>query len=75
MRRLAGVFLDSAPPLSAMIEEVIGYATKARKNGLVSLEQEALTHRRSVSPQGPEPGGGRHGLQEIRKMLELEIEH
>ena len=25
----------------AIIEEVIGYATKARKNGLVSLEQEA----------------------------------
>ena len=47
MRRLAGVFLDSDVRIwTASIEEVIGYATKARKNGLVSLE--AGSRRRST---------------------------
>ena len=41
MRRLAGVFMTHRPDLDVISEEVIGYATKARKNGLVSLEQEA----------------------------------
>ncbi len=41
MKRLAGVFLDSRPDLNDITEVLIGYVTQARKNGLVSLEQEA----------------------------------
>src|SRR5579871_3821392 len=37
-KRFLGVFHDPSAPLGPLIEEVIGYATKARKNGLVSLE-------------------------------------
>ena len=62
LTRLKGVFLRlKRRTCPSMIEEVIGYATKARKNGLVSLEQEALDDRRSVSAKSPESGGGRHG--------------
>jgi len=74
LRRFAGVFRDNSQPLGGLIEEVIGYATKARKNGLVSLEQEAdriqdpfLKKALNLAVDGTD-------LQEIRKMLELEIE-
>jgi chemotaxis protein MotA len=74
VRRLASVFLDCSPDLKGVTEEVIDYASKARKNGLVSLEQEAeqipdpfLRKALSLAVDGTD-------LQEIRKMLELEIE-
>jgi len=31
--RLVGVFLDSSPDLKGVMKEVIGYASKARKQG------------------------------------------
>jgi chemotaxis protein MotA len=74
MRRLASVFLDDSPDLTGTAEDIIGYATKARKNGLVSLEQEVelisdpfLRKALSLAVDGTD-------LQELRKMLELEIE-
>jgi chemotaxis protein MotA len=74
MRRLTSVFMDDSPDLEGAAEEIIGYATKARKNGLVSLEQESekitdpfLRKALSLAVDGTD-------LQEMRKMLELEIE-
>ncbi len=74
LRRFAGVFREEVEPLGALIDEVIGYATKARKNGLVSLEQEAdkiadpfLRKALNLAIDGTD-------LQEIRGMLELEID-
>ena len=74
LRRVKGVFLDTTPDLTQITEEVIGYATKARKNGLVSLEQEAeeiadpfLRKALNLAVDGTD-------LQEIRKMLELQID-
>jgi chemotaxis protein MotA len=74
LRRLVGVFLDSSPDLGIISEEVIGYATKARKSGLVSLEREAdkisdpfLRKALNLAVDGTD-------LQDIRKMLELEIQ-
>jgi len=74
LRRFAGVFREHAEPYQALIEEVIGYATKARKNGLVSLEQEAdkiadpfLRKALNLAIDGTD-------LQEMRNMLELEID-
>src|SRR5260370_23992631 len=40
--RLVHVFLDKTQAPDAAIEELIGYATKAPKNGLGSLESQAL---------------------------------
>src|SRR6266852_3356007 len=42
MLRLVHVFGDKTQAPDAAIEQLIGYATKARKNGLVSLEREAM---------------------------------
>jgi chemotaxis protein MotA len=74
MKRLGGVFFETNMALGAMIDEIIGFATKARKNGLVSLESEAfgipdpfLKKALTLAVDGTD-------LAEIRKMLELEIE-
>jgi chemotaxis protein MotA len=40
IRRLGAVFFSSQAPLSAAVDEIILYANKARKTGLVSLEDE-----------------------------------
>src|SRR5579862_3139019 len=73
-KRFLGVFRDTTAPLAPLIDEVTGYATKARKNGLVSLEQAAeqiadpfLRKALNLAVDGTD-------LQEIRKMLELDIE-
>jgi chemotaxis protein MotA len=39
-RALAGVFLDSEGDLQLVIKEIVGYANKARKGGIVSLDNE-----------------------------------
>src|SRR3954465_8152153 len=41
LRRLGGVFHDPLPPVKGLIEEMVAYAAKARKTGLVSLEEDA----------------------------------
>jgi chemotaxis protein MotA len=73
-RRLATVFLEHAEPLAQVIDSIIGYATKARKSGVVSLEAEAeaipdpfLKKALTLAVDGTD-------LQEIRRMMELEIE-
>lgn len=73
MRRLAGVFIDRERPPDQLIEEMIGYATKARKNGLVSLENEAdqitdpfLRKALTLAVDGTD-------IDAIRGMLELDI--
>src|SRR5207248_11718732 len=41
VKRLNTVFFEKALAPDEIIEEIIAYATKARKNGIVALEQEA----------------------------------
>ena len=72
-KKLAVVFFEKAESVDEVIEEIIGYATKARKNGIVSLEQDAaqiadpfLGKALNLAVDGTDP-------QEIRKMMELEI--
>ena len=46
VKRVSAGFLRNAPkPAADTIEEIIGYATQARKQGIVSLEQEAAPWR------------------------------
>ena len=73
-KRFGGIFRDQTAEIGPLIDEVTGYATKARKNGLVSLEMVAdqiedrfLQKALNLAVDGTD-------LQEIRKMLELEIE-
>jgi chemotaxis protein MotA len=73
MKRLKVVLFEKSHAPDALIDEIIDYATKARKNGLVSLEQESeqitdpfLKKALTLAVDGTD-------IQEIRKMLELEI--
>jgi chemotaxis protein MotA len=73
-RRLASVFFEHTQPLDGVIREIITYATKARKTGVVSLEGDAeqipdpfLKKALTLAVDGAD-------LQEIQRMMELEIE-
>jgi chemotaxis protein MotA len=72
--RLAGVFHDPAPPMDTVLEEIIGYAVQARKNGLVSLEEAAESIRDPFLKKGLTLAVDGSDLREIRDMLVLEIE-
>jgi chemotaxis protein MotA len=72
-KHLMAVFFEKQQTPQAIIEEVIGYATKARKHGIVSLEQDAervedpfLRKALNLAVDGTD-------LQEIHKMMELEM--
>ena len=72
-KRLPAVFLPPTSSTEAYIDEIVGYAMRARKNGIVSLEQEAgevtepfLRKALNLAVDGTDP-------QEIRKMMDLEI--
>lgn len=73
LKRLDGVLFDSRLEINGVIVEVIGFATKARKNGLVSLEQEAFAIEDPFLKKALTLAVDGTDLQEIRKMLELEI--
>lgn len=74
LRRSASVFMDAGPDLGKICEEVIGYATKARKNGLVSLEEEADAIADPFLRKALNLGVDGTDIQEIRGILELQIE-
>jgi chemotaxis protein MotA len=74
VRRLAGVFFDATRPMNGLLDEMIEYATKARKQGLVSLEQQALTITDPFLKKAMNLAVDGTDIQEIRKMLELEID-
>ena len=72
--RLKAVLFERSEDIHLLIEEIIGYAVKARKNGLVSLESEAdaiadpfIRKALTLAVDGTD-------MDEIRKMLELEID-
>jgi chemotaxis protein MotA len=71
--QLKALFFEKAESPEVMIEEIIRYATKARKNGLVSLESEAAEISDPFLRKAITLGVDGTDLQEIRKMLELEI--
>jgi chemotaxis protein MotA len=71
---LGNVFFDHAQEPQEVIEELISYATKARKNSIISLENDLpniadpfLRKAISLSVDGTD-------LNELRKMMELDIE-
>jgi chemotaxis protein MotA len=70
---LAGVFLERTSSMASIIDEIIGYSTRARKNGIVSLESESdgianpfLKKAMCLAVDGTD-------LSELRKMMEVDI--
>ena len=74
-RRLSQVFFDRSRDPQIIIHEIVGYAHQARKNGIVSLDDNLndvsdpfLKKSLQLAVDGTEP-------QEIRKMMELELDN
>lgn len=73
VKGLVNVFFEQRTSPDAVVEEIIRYATRARKAGIVSLEEEVaqasdpfLVKALTLAVDGTD-------LQELRKMMELEI--
>jgi chemotaxis protein MotA len=73
MKRFKDIFFDRTVSPHGAVEEIIGYASKARKGGIVSLESEAdkiadpfLRKALNLAVDGTD-------IQELRKMMELQI--
>ena len=73
MKRLGSVFFEQASSRQRTLEELIQFAGEARKNGIVSLEDKAraipdpfFRKALSLAVDGTD-------LQEIRKMMEIDI--
>src|SRR5580698_6232614 len=71
--KFPAVFFETRHAPEAVIEQIIRYATTARKNGIVALEEEAgsiadpfLRKALNLAVDGTD-------LQELRRMMELEI--
>lgn len=74
-KRLAQVVFEGGSDLEGLIQEMLGYAQKARKQGIVSLDAELgsihnafLKKSLMLAIDGTEP-------QEIRKIMELDMDN
>ena len=72
-RKLGTVFFEKAQAPEAILEEIITYATKARKNGIVALEQDAEAAADKFLRKALNLAVDGTDLQVLRKMMELEI--
>jgi chemotaxis protein MotA len=71
--RLIGVFFDSSPSFTDLIDNLVGYATKARKGGLVGLEEDAQATSDPFLQKALMLVVDGTDLQELRTMLEIDI--
>jgi len=72
LKRFRDVFFDASVEPSGAVDEIIGYATKARKGGIVSLEAEAEKIKDPFLRKALNLAVDGTDLQELRKMMELE---
>ncbi len=74
IRRTTSLFFEKAQPYGEVLEQMIDYATKARKSGLMALEQEAAANPDPFLRKALGLAADGTDLQELRKMLEIEID-
>jgi chemotaxis protein MotA len=70
---LVDVFFERSSGAQAMIDQLIQYATKARKQGIVSLESDAAAIPEPFLRKALNLAVDGTDLQEIRKMMETDI--
>jgi chemotaxis protein MotA len=73
MRGLKTVFFDQPGNARQTIEALIGFATKARKNGIVSLEGDTAEMTDPFLRKALNLAVDGTDLQELRKMMELDM--
>ena len=67
------VFLPPKDDPEAVIKNIINYAAKARRNGLISLEQEAQTVKDSFTKKGISLVVDGIDPQKLRETMEIEL--
>jgi chemotaxis protein MotA len=72
-RQLGSVFFDRSHTPDAVIEEIIEYATQARKQGIVSLEQQAASVQDPFLRKALNLAVDGIDMGQIRSIMELEI--
>lgn len=73
LRTVKQVFMEEALPIDAVLEQLIEYANRARKSGIVALEQDAESIKDPFLRKGINLAVDGTDLQEIRKMMELDM--
>jgi chemotaxis protein MotA len=73
VKRAREVVLEQSAPRMQLVEELVRYATKARRDGIVSLERDAESASDPFLRKALMLAVDGTDLQELRKMLELEI--
>lgn len=73
MRHAGSIFFDRVHTPSAVIDEVIRYATQARKQGIVSLEQQAASIQDPFLRKALNLAVDGIDMSQIRTIMELEI--
>jgi chemotaxis protein MotA len=73
LKRFRSVLFEEASSTTATIDALIMYATKARKNGIVSLETEAAAIADPFMRKALSLAVDGTDLQEIRNMMEIDI--
>ena len=73
LRQINLVFVDRVPQPNDAIEEIISFASKARRHGIVSLEQDADNVPDSFLRKALNLAVDGTDLDDIRKMMELEV--
>ena len=73
LRRLKEVFFTAETPLISAVDEIIFYANKARKTGLVSLEDELENVRDPFLKRALNLAVDGSDLSEMRSAMELHI--
>jgi chemotaxis protein MotA len=72
-KKLSLVFFNNAHPHGDLIEEIIGYATKARKSSIVSLEDDLETMEDPFLKKALSLAVDGMELQQLRQVMELQI--
>ncbi|PWU03986.1 MAG: flagellar motor protein [Terriglobia bacterium] len=67
------VFFEKAHSAAAVIDEIVGYATQARKQGIVSLESQAAAIQDPFMRKALNLAIDGIDLQQLRSIMELEI--
>ena len=73
LKSIKGVFLPQKVDHEQVVKDIINYATKARRNGLISLEQEAQSARDPFIKKGISLVVDGIDPQKLRETLEADI--
>ncbi len=73
VRRIGSIFFEQTQSPETVIDEIIGYATQARKQGIVSLEQQAAAARDPFLRKALNLAVDGIDMSQIRSIMELEI--